>query len=119
MLAVAAVAIVVGAFDMKRRRDAYLERAADHAWKEWSTLEGVRRMVRDLAFAREEHRRVREGGRDVVVLVDEWVDAIISRRDQVDWLRRRARYEGELRRKYEYAARFLWLHVAPDPPRPE
>jgi hypothetical protein len=32
---------------------------------------------------------------------------------------RLAAYHAELRRKYEYAARYPWLSVEPDPPKPE
>ena len=44
---------------------------------------------------------------------------------RADWLQEAALYEGyaayyaEMSRKYRHAARFPWLHVEPDPPRPE
>jgi hypothetical protein len=36
-----------------------------------------------------------------------------------DSLRRRSEYHRRLRRKYERAARYPWLPVAPDPPEPK
>lgn len=37
----------------------------------------------------------------------------------VEWTRRRVEYAHQLRLKYEHAARYAWLPVEPDPPKPE
>ena len=41
------------------------------------------------------------------------------RKNESDATVRRINYHAEMARKYEHAARYPWLPVAPDPPEPE
>jgi hypothetical protein len=95
MVAVAVVALVLGAVQLKRRRDDLLSGAQSHAqveqkWRQWEALE----------------RRALQAGE---------VDANPS---LAAWVARRISYHRTMARKYRHAARFPWLPVGPDPPSP-
>jgi hypothetical protein len=98
MLAVAVVAALLGCADLWRRREHYRRLAETHALSEM-----VLRV--DSVMARGDPT----GGPGVRLL-----DLSDSLEEAAKW----ADYHAGLRRKYERAARYPWLPVAPDPPPP-
>lgn len=128
MVAVSILAIVFGAERMWRRRQAYLERADPHARMEEFHADLARDLAADPAAAGyitvtallPDGSAVRFAGHgpgrrihyppDAVNPADEGTAARLEA-----MCRREAEREGQLRRKYERAARYPWLPVAPDP----
>ncbi len=121
MIAVAVVALLVGS-EMTRRRWAYF-RAIAHSYagaEEFDRflLGGGTAIVRmEDGQVSEIHgplsfRSGAEGGGSIEVTGDP------SPGYDAESLRRRADYHAQLRRKYERAARYPWLAVVPDPPKP-
>jgi FtsZ-interacting cell division protein ZipA len=94
MVAVAIVALVLCGWETWRKRSSYLELA-------------------DQQSALKDHCR----------LMLEHVEFLAERRfadkSEVALSRRRMDYHRDLAEKYERAARYPWLPVAPDPPEPE
>jgi hypothetical protein len=100
MIAVAVVALVMGGYGLKRRRDDFLSRVQVHAEEATWRLE------------------------DSVMLCSRAVNSM----DDIElarWKRRIAilpqliAYHKALAQKYRGAARYPWLPIEPDPPEPE
>jgi hypothetical protein len=100
MVAVAVAALLLGGVVLWRKRILHLERANVEAASEMQSRALIK--VYGSAVTTSAAPSVAEGYRH-------WVEVF---REEAD-------YHGMLRRKYERAARYPWLSVAPDPPRPE
>jgi hypothetical protein len=125
MTAVVVVAILLGFASLLRKRQACLARAAYHAGLQKECLDVVRT-----------HDRMSEsfgpGGADIIIMdIPREGDqspvgqpppgdpAITNRlRDRARWLAAADR-QALLSKKYERAARYPWLPVAPDPAEPD
>ena len=141
MIAVAIVGIGVGIESMRRRRVACLEKAY-----EWRKLEWVDTQMADYhenysaprydesarnwELGVEESRKLAAKFGEQNALIPGSVEAqernasdarnrARSAREEAHRERARAVWTGALARKYERAARYPWLSVAPDPPEPE
>jgi hypothetical protein len=99
MVAVAVVAVGLGALILIARSHAYSVRAGNHGYREWRCWEAIRVYGAD--------------PRGVTLRGPEPVEVFIDRS------RRLAGYYATLRRKYEQAAARPWLPVEPDPPEPQ
>jgi hypothetical protein len=124
MLAVAVIAIVIGADNMRRRRDHYLEARALHELMERNYREAADFYASSADQNERESRRLRAAGvpseghpqSSILGAIESHAaDQRLKERAALDQSRRR----GLLRRKYELAARSPGLPVAPDPPEPE
>jgi hypothetical protein len=99
MVAVAVVAIGLGAWILRARSRAYAVQAGNCGYREcmcWSAI-----------------RAYEANPRSVTVSGPEPVEVIIDRS------RRLTGHYAALKRKYEQAASHPWLPVEPDPPEPE
>jgi hypothetical protein len=100
MLVVAVIALAFGILRYWQARQYYLQKAADH--------EGFR------AFILMSPDSIRHWE-------DRWTEQRLGRPAQYPWpagppfVPTMAKYHDDMRRKYERAARFPWLPVAPDP----
>jgi hypothetical protein len=95
MIAVAVVAIIMTTVGIRRRQNEFLQLAAYHK-KEWSHIVG----------------RVSDDGVT-------WLRYDPLKRDWRLSSASESVYHAQMREKYEHAARYPWLPVAPDPPPPE
>jgi hypothetical protein len=102
MIAVAVAGLLLYGDDLRRRRTHFLERADDHS----VYAVYYRRLVRIVA-----DERTSPGGSDPR-------EQFFLAEEEDAW-RRRADYHESLIVKYERAARYPWLPVAPDPPEPK
>ena len=100
MILVAVVAFSIAGVQMRRQAKRYREQAAFHALRE-----GIFRRQADL------ERRAR--------LSSLPVDLCGQQARYIALIPTFVEYHAELRRKYEYAARYPWLPIEPDPPKPE
>ncbi len=102
MLAVAVLAIVFGVIRLSMVRQRYLEKAANH--------ESFR-------------ARILSSNLEIAFWEARWRDQRLGKPAQYPWpaeppyVPAIAKYHDDMRIKYERAARFPWLPVAPDPPR--
>jgi hypothetical protein len=103
MVVVAVAGIVSGAEVMQTRRLNFLKRAKDYAGREWRTR-------RDWEVATGSFK-----GKGENVLCGQMWRALV---EEVPYLPSRLAYYSRMRAKYEHAARYPWLPVAPDPPPP-
>lgn len=116
MLAVAVVGLACGGEVMRRRADKFTERAAYFAREEqmsrWG-VEALEEQIADSLMDLESHRKNKSKPK---VDLNSWVlfwEARLKARCVI------ANQKASLRRKYERAARYPWLPVAPDPPEPK
>src|SRR5205085_237360 len=100
MVAVTGAGIILGCLQMQRRRASYLDRA--HRFADES-----RGMSNMLATP------------DCTVWYGTPEEIERYQREARAYEIRLAEYFDELSKKYEYAARYPWLPVAPDPPEPQ
>jgi hypothetical protein len=99
MIAVAIVAIGLGAWILGARSRAYAVQAGNHGYREFMCRLAI--------------RAYEANPRGVTVSGPEPVEVIIDRS------RRLTGHYAALKRKYERAASRPWLPVAPDPPEPK
>jgi len=103
MVAVAVVALAFGIVRLWAARQHYLEKAANHA--------GFRALIM-------------RSSQDIAYWESRWTDQRVGLPARYPWpgapplVRSMAEYHDAMRRKYERAARYPWLPVAPDPPKP-
>jgi hypothetical protein len=126
LIAVAGVAVLIGVDDMRRRRDRSLAIRARHAAEEKHCQHMVQAHSEVAAQNEAEAKRLREAVRagaderiaQFAVVIE---SAAASGRAKAQRQLTLARFHGELRRKYDRAARRPWLPVPPDPhpPPPE
>jgi len=122
MIAVAIVALILGA-ELTRRRSAQFRLLA-RSYASAAEFDGLILEGGTTTF-RLEDGQIREvhGSSSIRIPTDEGglVESAIDPTPgyDEDRLRRRAEYHDFLRRKYDRAARYPWLPVAPDPPEPE
>jgi hypothetical protein len=143
MVAVAIAGVVTGIAVLKKKRDGFLERARFHAMVEQSGLEiaesffavaGAFREFADGAMPADSLPRlvVHPTSRpdDEYVFIPQHDPPAETDSGQLEQdgsgiaaiafrNRENAAWHGALKRKYERAARYPWLPVAPDPPEPE
>jgi hypothetical protein len=130
MVAVAVVAIVMGADNMRRRRDRWRELGFRHQMGENSNLRLAKAHSETAAQdeAGAESHRAAAAAAHVDRTVNEEMHSGFAAAFAAQAAKERdgerkhltlASFHGELRRKYERAARYPWLPVAPDPPEPE
>ncbi|SRR5579883_2155774 len=98
MIVVAVVALSIAAEQMRRKSARYRERAERHAKIE----EACRKSAALLPLMKPSDYEIMCGRMVQATRLSPWLAA----------------YHAELRRKYEYAARYPWLPVEPDPPGP-
>jgi hypothetical protein len=102
MLAVGVLAVVFGVIRLSMVRQRYLEKAANH--------ESFR-------------ARILRSNLEIAYWEARWRDQRLGKPAQYPWpaeppyVPAIAKYHDDMRIKYERAARFPWLPVAPDPPR--
>jgi hypothetical protein len=107
MIAVAVVAAGLGAWDLTRRRQRYVERASTMAEKEYGSEITI--LVTSGADVNPCHILIPDGFNPLAAPLPA---DLVSLRDRFLYFQR-------MRTKYEYAARHPWLLVEPDPPEPE
>jgi hypothetical protein len=131
LVLVAIIALGLGGEMMRRRRAGYLRAAAEHATKAaryGQFVEAVLGMARDW-----DQRAVDEAEmaqKSAVLALESFA---IEQREQVERNKKRAirrredaariaklaNYHAAMKRKYQQAARYPWLPVAPDLPKPD
>jgi hypothetical protein len=129
MVLVAIAAVVLGADSVRRRRDRWRDLGFTHSMKERLNLhladghaqvaaqnEAGAEGLRASAAAAHGDGTINEEMRSS--FADTFAAAARKERAGERRYRALARYHVELRRKYERAARYPWLPVAPDPPEP-
>jgi hypothetical protein len=124
MIVVAVVAVACGFEMCRRRRDTFKARSNLHTIKSMafdyvrlvkhSEYEALRRSPNLAAEYFPQFRRGR-GQRKAPVLEEIMEKAKFASETNGE----AARYHAQMRDKYEYAARYPWLPVAPDPPEPK
>jgi hypothetical protein len=124
MLAVAAVAIVLGADGVRRRRDRFLALRSGHEAKEHSrpylAEAHTATAAQNEGEARKHRAAARSRPREPHAEFAETFEAVAGAGRAAERRHRAlARYHGELRLEYARAARHPWLTVAPGPPEPE
>jgi Tfp pilus assembly protein PilX len=121
MIAVAVVAVLIGvglqirrAIRFSRLSANYLELAAMDAEYE-SILRKRERNHRELAeIERESADKFQQSS-----IVELWRRLAQEDTDRADKFKLLAEYHASMKAKYQAAARRPWLHIEPDPPRPE
>jgi hypothetical protein len=126
MIAVAIVAVAIGAEMTRRRSVSYREKANRYTSYEATWRDDGERLDRSAA-ERKKHLRELEayamsGGGEFreswKPLIDSATRSATLASGQAENSYRRSAYWGALRAKYERAARRPWLPVEPDPPQP-
>jgi hypothetical protein len=130
MIVVAITALVLGANDLRLRRDRFLDLRYSHEWRCRASLSEASRHASTAADNEREANRLRVAiasssapkppgtdGRLQSALTIE--AAAASERAAEQKCRARARFHDELRSNYERAARYPWTLVGPEPPEPE
>jgi hypothetical protein len=107
MIAVAVVAPGLGAWDLARQRQRYLERAGVMREKEYISEMAV--FVASDRDANGCHILIPDGFDPLAAPLPA---DLVSLRDEYIYFQR-------MRTKYQYAARYPWLPVEPDPPEPK
>jgi len=134
MIAVAVVAIGIGSETMQRRRVRYLRMAGDHASKEVNS-ESMERTIRDWACEWDQRAQnmretlelaQRSNTFDLGENIASYSEREKRARDRAarlwgDWTRyfKYSSHHAAMKQKYQHAARYPWLPIAPDPPPPE
>jgi hypothetical protein len=117
MIAVAIIAVAMGAEAMRRRHDSFRRKADFHLAEEKTAL----RSVEDL---RGDEQHARESLSDPWMAVDETTvsmdlrNLIKQRRLDVAAMKARVEWHVQMGRKYVYAASHPWLNIAADTPAP-
>jgi hypothetical protein len=119
MIVVMVVGLVMGGIRLKRRHDDFLYRAQRHENSMVllrvisDRLPGPTRMVGRSLLERTfaEKPELLEG-------IAVYEQAIALREQRIAWLEQRISYDAAMARKYRHAARYPWLPIEPDPPRP-
>ncbi len=129
MIVVALAAVVLGANDVRMRRDRFLAQRSIHEWKGRACLTMAAAHASTAAANEGEVKRVRaslNARKDMdqrqAKLIEQITanieSAAASDRAAEEKCRAQARYHEALRIKYERAARRPWILVEPDPPEP-
>jgi hypothetical protein len=129
MIAVAVVAVIIGAETTRRRWVAYHQQAAAYAKLEevaqrlaGGKEEEVARLNQLVEKLRQEAESVRN---DPVALknregmIETWKSRVMFQSLDAEHSRREATYYGNLKDKYRRAASYPWLPVEADPPAPK
>jgi hypothetical protein len=104
--ATVAVVLVIGS-ENERRREMFQHRAAELRWLVSSSRANLR-------YAVSAARATQDAKCSIIPDVDPEDSGLPA---SVERLRRQALYYQRLKDKYERAARYPWLPIAPDPPR--
>lgn len=126
MVLVAVAALALGAEMTRRRGEAFAEKAAEHA-----KAERAHRALadsQDYAAARSRRESEQEAAERAKVSPNderhpEGADGALMQRaamlaEEAKYTREHAAFHEKLINKYQHAARYPWLPVEPDPPKP-
>jgi hypothetical protein len=117
MAVVAVFGVASGLGVMAWRSSVYRSLAAWHSRHEEGMRREVEELEENLANASGRISKSRESG-DVEEEAA-WLRGVAQWQEKLTPYRREIQKAGRLREKYQRAARYPWLPVAPDPPEPE
>ncbi|MHB1557326.1 MAG: hypothetical protein ACYC61_07590 [Isosphaeraceae bacterium] len=129
MVLVALAALALAAEMTRRRGEAYLERSVKHLIAEGYDRGGAKSREEGAAYYVQQAMKLeaarakgspidRSGPPNAQWTAEEWRKNAAWMLEEAKYERELESYHGMLRKKYEYAASYPWLPVAPDPPRP-
>jgi hypothetical protein len=117
MAVVAVCGVASGLGVMAWRSSVYRSLAARHSRHEEGMRREVEELEENLANVPDRIAKSREAGD--VEEEEAWLRGVTQWQEKLSPYRREIQRAGQLREKYERAARYPWLPVAPDPPEPK
>lgn len=122
MVLVALVAAFVGGERMLARGESYRRRSAEHAAAAKAALGHAADFASFAAAERESARDYRDRAAFLGPEAESWaarnLEGAEYDEEAAAVYRKSADYHSDMQRKWEQAARLLWISVAPDPPDP-